>query len=118
MRGAVEHLRDASSGPQSGGSIYPDVNAETLLVGALFLFACADLIMGVRIIEEHERGVVFRLGRFRRVMEPGFHWIVVGVDRLERVELSAVVPEWRSLTREQVEAKLRELAEDGKIRPH
>jgi regulator of protease activity HflC (stomatin/prohibitin superfamily) len=50
-----------------------------ILVFAVFaivlLFAC------IRIIAEYERGVVFRLGRFNRVMEAGLNLMIPGVAR-------------------------------------
>ncbi len=35
-----------------------------------------------RQIEQWQRGVLLRLGRFRRVLEPGISWILPGVDRI------------------------------------
>ncbi|MEE8526502.1 MAG: SPFH domain-containing protein, partial [Thermoanaerobaculia bacterium] len=33
-------------------------------------------------MEQWERGVLLRLGRFRRVLRPGISWVVPGVDRI------------------------------------
>jgi regulator of protease activity HflC (stomatin/prohibitin superfamily) len=34
------------------------------------------LVAGFRVANEYERGVVFRLGRFRGVKGPGLYWII------------------------------------------
>jgi regulator of protease activity HflC (stomatin/prohibitin superfamily) len=48
-------------------------------------------IMGVRIITQYERGVVFRLGKVRSgVKEPGFRVIIPGVDQMRKVSLRTV----------------------------
>ena len=35
-----------------------------------------------RIINEWERGVLLRLGRFGRVLSPGLSWVIPGIDRV------------------------------------
>ena len=42
------------------------------------------------VIDDFERGVVLRFGRFNRVLEPGFHWIVP--FEVDRVLVDNVVP--------------------------
>ncbi len=72
------------------------------IVGAL-LFA------GIRILQEYERGVVFRFGRFNGVKEAGIRWIIPGVDRLVRVSLREIVmdvPSQEVITRDNVSVKV------------
>ncbi|HEY3547288.1 MAG TPA: SPFH domain-containing protein, partial [Propionicimonas sp.] len=45
------------------------------------------LAMAVRIIKQYERGVLFRFGRVRGTLEPGFRLIIPVVDVLHRVSL-------------------------------
>ena len=42
----------------------------------LILIALFVVIPGIRVVNQYERGVVQRLGRFRRIMEPGLHVII------------------------------------------
>ncbi len=57
-----------------------------LIVVALFLIAS-----GVRIINQYERGVVFRLGKVRPgVKEPGLRLIIPIVDQLKKVNLRII----------------------------
>jgi regulator of protease activity HflC (stomatin/prohibitin superfamily) len=41
--------------------------------------------MGMRIIRPLERGLIERLGKFRQVAQPGFHWIIPVVDRMFKI---------------------------------
>ena len=47
--------------------------------------------MAVRILQEYERGVVFRLGRFSSVKGAGLRVIIPGVDRMVKVSMREVV---------------------------
>ncbi|MDD4150145.1 MAG: SPFH/Band 7/PHB domain protein [Bacteroidales bacterium] len=52
------------------------------IIGALVL---AFLISGIRIIRPTHRGLIERLGRYNKYANPGFHWIIPGIDKLYRV---------------------------------
>jgi regulator of protease activity HflC (stomatin/prohibitin superfamily) len=57
-----------------------------LIIIALFIIAS-----GVRVINQYERGVVFRLGRVRPgVKEPGLRLIIPIVDQLKKVSLRII----------------------------
>jgi regulator of protease activity HflC (stomatin/prohibitin superfamily) len=69
----------------------------------------ALLFAGIRILQEYERGVVFRFGRFNGVKEAGIRWIIPGVDRLVRVSLREIVmdvPSQEVITRDNVSVKV------------
>ncbi len=51
------------------------------LGAALFLL----LILGIRIIRPTHRGLIERLGKYKKFAEPGFHWIIPGIDKLYRI---------------------------------
>ncbi|MBI5059214.1 slipin family protein [candidate division KSB1 bacterium] len=57
-----------------------------LLVFIIFIFTTA-----VRILNEYERGVIFRLGRFIGVKGPGLILLIPLVDRMVKVSLRTVV---------------------------
>src|SRR4051794_9676878 len=46
--------------------------------------------LGVAVVKQYERGVVFRLGKFRNVREPGLNWMVPLIDRMQKVSLRTV----------------------------
>jgi len=56
----------------------------TMEVPAVFLPVAVLAALSPRIIDQWERGVILRLGRFRRQIGPGLFWIVPLVDRVVR----------------------------------
>lgn len=48
------------------------------------------LSASMRVINQYQKGVVFRLGRVRKVREPGLTFIIPVVDRLRKVSLRVV----------------------------
>jgi regulator of protease activity HflC (stomatin/prohibitin superfamily) len=80
-------------------------------IGVVFgiaLFAVL-VMLGVRVLQEYERGVVFRLGRYAGVKPAGFQWIIPFVDRLVRISLREIVmdvPSQEVITRDNVSVKV------------
>ena len=73
----------------------------SILFGVVFLL----FLSGVRILNEYERGVVFRLGRIADTKGPGFKWIIPFVDRMVRISTRIVtldVPPQDVITRDNV----------------
>lgn len=76
-----------------------------IFLGVLLLL----FISGVRIFNEYERGVVFRLGRLSKLKTAGFRWIIPIIDRVVRVDLRIVtmdVPPQDVITRDNVTIKV------------
>ncbi len=46
------------------------------------------LITGIRIVRPTHKGLIERLGKYRKLAEPGFHWIIPLVDRLFLVNIT------------------------------
>ena len=66
----------------------PEVFATTLcLLGILFVGGLAVLASAVRIVQEWERGVIFRLGRLAPTKGPGVRLIIPVIDRMQKVSL-------------------------------
>jgi regulator of protease activity HflC (stomatin/prohibitin superfamily) len=61
------------------------------LYGFLFVFAIVILSSAIRILNEYERGVIFRLGRFVGVKGPGLILLIPIVDRMTKVSLRTLV---------------------------
>jgi regulator of protease activity HflC (stomatin/prohibitin superfamily) len=69
-------------------------------------FAAASCL---KILQEYERGVLFRLGRLQGAKGPGFILVIPGVDRMVRVDLRIVttdVPPQDVVTRDNVYIKV------------
>ena len=45
------------------------------------------IISGIRIAQEYQRSVVFRLGRFQSVKGPGIFWIIPLIERQQMVDI-------------------------------
>lgn len=73
---------------------------SVVIIIAFLLF-----LSGVRIINEYERGVIFRLGRITTTKGPGFKWIIPFVDRMVRISTRIVtsdVPPQDVITKDNV----------------
>jgi regulator of protease activity HflC (stomatin/prohibitin superfamily) len=67
------------------------------------------IISGLRVIQEYEAGVIFRLGRYAETKRAGLNWIVPGLDRMVKVDLRTVtrdVPAQDVITRDNVSLKV------------
>ena len=61
--------------------------------------------LGVAIVRQYERGVVFRFGRIRPVREPGIRFMIPLVDRMRKVSLRTVtmpIPSQQVITKDNV----------------
>jgi regulator of protease activity HflC (stomatin/prohibitin superfamily) len=76
----------------------------------IFVVIILPLVNGaVKITQEYERGVIFRLGRLVGAKGPGLFLIVPLVDRMVRVDLrtvSLVIPPQEVITRDNVSLKV------------
>jgi regulator of protease activity HflC (stomatin/prohibitin superfamily) len=66
-------VRDARAGEEAGMT-------PIIVIVAVVLF-----FMGIRIIRPTHRGLIERLGKYRRYANPGFHWIIPVIDRMFQV---------------------------------
>jgi regulator of protease activity HflC (stomatin/prohibitin superfamily) len=67
------------------------------------------ILSGVRILNEYERGVVFRLGRIVAPKGPGFKWIIPMVDKMTKISLRVItmdVPPQDIITKDNVSVKV------------
>jgi regulator of protease activity HflC (stomatin/prohibitin superfamily) len=63
----------------------------------------------IRIAQEYERGVVFRLGRYTGVRGPGIYFLIPFIERSVRVDLRVItldVPSQEAITRDNVTVKV------------
>ena len=73
----------------------------------LFLFFV--FISGVRILMDYERGLLFRLGRYRKTLRAGFQWIIPFVDKVHKISLRILamdVPPQDVITKDNVSIKV------------
>lgn len=78
-------------------------------LGIIILLALAFLFMAVKVLNEYERAVVFRLGRIIDHKGPGIIFLIPVVDRMVRVSLRTVtmdVPPQDVITKDNVSIKV------------
>ena len=73
--------------------------------GVLVIVLIILLTSAIKIVQEYERGVIFRLGRLVGAKGPGLFFIIPLVDRMIKVDLRVVtldVPTQEAITRDNV----------------
>ncbi|MBV9120706.1 MAG: slipin family protein [Chloroflexi bacterium] len=79
------------------------------LIGFIILIVFIIGASAVRIVQEYERGVIFRLGRIQGAKGPGLFFIAPIVDKMTRIDLRTVtleVPPQEVITRDNVTVKV------------
>jgi len=89
-------------------------------IGGLVCLALGVLVVGlgllasaVRVVQEYERGVIFRLGRLVGAKGPGLFFIVPFIDRMVKVDLRTItldVPTQEAITSDNVTIKVNAVA--------
>lgn len=72
-------------------------------------FIILFLLSGIKILNEYERGVVFRLGRIIEPKGPGIRFIIPGIDKMLKIGLRLItldVPPQDVITRDNVSVKV------------
>src|SRR5580700_2697632 len=68
------------------------------------------LISGIRIAQEYQRGVVFRLGRFKGLRGPGLYWIIpLNIERTVTIDIrtrTVSAEQQETITRDSVTIKV------------
>src|SRR5579885_2009915 len=68
-------------------------------LGVIFVILVVYVLSGIKVLNEYERGVVFRLGRLSPYRGPGVIFILPVVERMVRIDL-------RTITRDNVSVKV------------
>ncbi len=80
------------------------------IVGVIIALAVIILLSAsIRIVQEYERGVVFRLGRYIDVRGPGLFFLIPFIERMVKVDLRVItmdVPTQETITRDNVTVKV------------
>ncbi len=82
-----------------------------LVVAAAFLVIL--FLAAVKVVQEYERGVIFRLGRLQGPRGPGIFLIIPFIDRMVKVDLRVVtldIPTQEAITRDNITIKVNAVA--------
>jgi regulator of protease activity HflC (stomatin/prohibitin superfamily) len=78
---------------------------DLIAIAVLFI-----ALSGFRVAQEYERGVVFRLGRYRGLRGPGLYWIIpLGFERAVRIDIrtrTVSAEQQETITRDSVTIKV------------
>jgi regulator of protease activity HflC (stomatin/prohibitin superfamily) len=83
---------------------------SAIVVGGILLTLLSSAI---KIVQEYERGVIFRLGRLVGAKGPGLFFIIPFVDRMVKVDLRVVtldIPSQEAITKDNVTLKVNAVA--------
>jgi len=89
-----------------------------VIAGVFVLLVLASAT--IKIAQEYERGVVFRLGRFTGVRGPGLYLIIPFVERSQKVDLRVVtldIPSQEAITKDNVTVKVNAVVYYRVIKP-
>ncbi len=71
----------------------------------IIIFLVLIIISGLRLLYQYERGVVFTLGKFSHIKEPGLNWIVPVFQTMRKVDIrikTADVPRQEVITKDNI----------------
>src|SRR6266540_1943088 len=86
-----------------------DVLAFLQTFGVAAVAIAILLFSGLRVIQEYERGVIFRLGKLAGARSPGLTYVSPGVERMVKIDLRVItmdVPAQEAITRDNVTVRV------------
>jgi regulator of protease activity HflC (stomatin/prohibitin superfamily) len=82
-------------------------------VTVVVIFLIILAVAAIKVVQEYERGVIFRLGRLQGAKGPGIFFIIPIVDRMIKVDLRVVtldIPTQEAITRDNVTVSVNAVA--------
>src|SRR3989338_7305518 len=76
---------------------------------SLFIFILAILVISIRQINEYERGIKFTLGKFTKVMAPGWRLIIPIFQSMQKVDIrvkAVDVPDQEAITEDNISIRI------------
>lgn len=77
-----------------------------IIVGIILLVL---LFSGLRVINQYQRAVKFRLGKYSRTLQPGLRWIIPIIDKITKVDIRVItadIPSQEVITKDNVPMKV------------
>lgn len=66
-------------------------STSTIWIILFGTFLIIFLLSGIRIIRPTERGLVERLGKYKKYAQPGFHWIIPIIDKIYKINVTEIM---------------------------
>jgi regulator of protease activity HflC (stomatin/prohibitin superfamily) len=67
------------------------------------------LVLSIKIIKQYERGIVLRLGKYNRTLEPGLRFIIPIIEQVIRVDTRVIaidIPQQEIITKDNIPVKI------------
>lgn len=61
------------------------------MLSILLVIAVLIFFAGIKIVRPTHRGLIERLGKYRKFAQPGFHWIVPVIDKMYQINITEVM---------------------------
>lgn len=77
----------------------------TILIPIIFFILVFIVLPGLRIVQQYQKGVVFRLGKLKGVREAGLNWIIPYIDQMRKVDTRTItlpIPPQKIITKDNV----------------
>jgi regulator of protease activity HflC (stomatin/prohibitin superfamily) len=84
-----------------------------VVIAIIVVFAIIVLFASIKVVQEYERGVVFRLGRLAGVRGPGLILLIPFLERMQKVDLRTVtmdIPAQEVITKDNVTIRVNAVA--------
>lgn len=81
----------------------------SMSIGFLLFIAISFLVTAIKVLNEYERGVIFRLGRVIKAKGPGLIILIPVIDKMKKVDLRTItfdVPPQDIITKDNVSVKV------------
>jgi regulator of protease activity HflC (stomatin/prohibitin superfamily) len=63
------------------------MESAAVIIIVLILLLIIYVAMAIKIIQQHEQGLVERFGRFRKLLDPGLHLIIPFIEKVPKVDM-------------------------------
>ena len=89
------------------------MDAVSIILIVIVVFLVLVLFASIKVVQEYERGVVFRLGRLAGVRGPGLILLIPFIERMQKVDLRTVtmdIPAQEVITKDNVTIRVNAVA--------
>lgn len=71
----------------------------------VLIIAFFVVVLGLRVVQQYEKGIVFRLGKIVGTKEPGLNWVIPFIESIRKVDFRTItmpVPSQKIITKDNV----------------
>lgn len=83
------------------------------IISILVLIFVFLILPGIRVVQQYQKGVVFRFGRIVKTKEPGLNWILPYIEQMRNVDMRIVtlpIPPQKIITKDNVSVDISAVA--------